>query len=131
MPIPQDILDLLRAPSLCFVTTLMKDGSPQTTETWVDTDGEHVVINTVDGFQKVRNVSRDPRVTVVVCDPKRPTRYAEIRGDVIRMTTEGGADHIDQLSHKYTGRTYQPYGDRPQTRVILTISAEKTRLMGR
>ena len=89
MPIPQDILDLLRAPSLCFVTTLMKDGSPQTTETWVDTDGEHVVINTVDGFQKVRNISRDPRVTVVVCDPKRPTRYAEIRGDVIRMTTEG------------------------------------------
>ena len=78
MPIPQDILDLLRAPSLCFVTTLMKDGSPQTTETWVDTDGEHVVINTVDGYQKVRNISRDPRVTVVVCDPKRPTR---VRGD--------------------------------------------------
>ena len=131
MPIPQDILDLLRAPSLCFVTTLMKDGSPQTTETWVDTDGEHVVINTVDGFQKVRNISRDPRVTVVVCDPKRPTRYAEIRGDVIRMTTEGGADHIDQLSHKYTGHAYRAYGDQPQTRVILTISAEKTRLMGR
>jgi len=131
VPIPQDILDLLRAPSLCFVTTLMKDGSPQTTETWVDTDGEHVVINTVDGFQKVRNVSRDPRVTIVVCDPKRPTRYAEIRGDVIRMTTEGGAEHIDELSHKYTGRPYQQYGGRPQTRMILTISAEKTRLMGR
>ena len=26
---------------------LMPDGPPQTTETWVDTDGEHVVINTV------------------------------------------------------------------------------------
>ncbi len=130
MPIPQDILDLLRAPSLCFITTLMKDGSPQTTETWVDTDGQHVVINTVDGYQKVRNISRDPRVTVVVCDPKRPTRYAEIRGDVIRMTTEGGAEHIDQLSHKYTGRPYQPYSSQPQTRMILTISAEKTRIMG-
>jgi hypothetical protein len=109
----------------------MKDGSPQTTETWVDTDGEHVVINTVDGFQKVRNSLSRPRGDVVVCDPKRPTRYAEIRGDVIRMTTEGGAEHIDELSHKYTGRPYQPYGDRPQTRTILTISAEKTRLMGR
>jgi PPOX class probable F420-dependent enzyme len=128
--IPSDILDLLRAPSTCYLTTLMKDGSPQTTQTWVDTDGEHVVINTVEGYQKVHNVSRDPRVTVVVSDPKRPHRYAEIRGDVIGMTTEGGAEHIDQLSMKYTGGPYQNYSGRPQTRVILTISAEKTRVMG-
>ena len=52
MPIPQDILDLLRAPSLCFVTTLMKDGSPQTTETWVDTDGEHVEHCVVDAARR-------------------------------------------------------------------------------
>jgi hypothetical protein len=25
----------------------MPDGSPQTTQTWVDTDGEHMVINDV------------------------------------------------------------------------------------
>ena len=73
MTIPADVLELLRAPSICFITTLMKDGSPQTTQTWVDTDGEHVVINTVEGYQKVRNVARDPRVSVVVSDPKRAT----------------------------------------------------------
>jgi len=128
--IPADVLELLRAPSICFITTLMKDGTPQTTQTWVDTDGGHVVINTVEGFQKVRNVSRDPRVTVVICDPKRLTHYAEIRGEVVQMTAEGGAEHIEKMSMKYTGGSYQNYSGRPQTRVILTISAEKIHTMG-
>jgi PPOX class probable F420-dependent enzyme len=125
--IAADVLDLLRAPSLCFLTTLMKDGSPQTTQTWVDTDGEHVVINTVEGYQKVRNVSRDPRVTVVVSDAERPTRYAEIRGEVVGMTTEGGSEHIESMSRKYTGGPYRNYSGRPQTRVILAIRTDKVR----
>ncbi|MCU1537030.1 MAG: F420-dependent protein [Humibacillus sp.] len=128
--IPAAVLELLRAPSPCFITTLMKDGSPQTTQTWVDTDGEHVVINTVEGYQKVTNVSRDPRVTVAVSDPENSFRYAEIRGEVIGMTTDGGADHIEELSQKYTGGPYQNYGGRAQTRVILTIRADKVNLMG-
>ena len=66
--------------SPCFLSTLMPDGSPQLTRTWVDTDGEHVVINTVQSHQKVRNVERDPRVAVNVCDLASPSRYYAIRG---------------------------------------------------
>jgi hypothetical protein len=36
----------------------MPDGSPQVTQTWVDTDGVHILIDTVQGFQKVRNLGR-------------------------------------------------------------------------
>ena len=68
MDLPEDVVELLRQPSICFVTTLMPDGSPQITETWVDTDGKHVVINTVQGHQKVRNLARDARVAVAVAD---------------------------------------------------------------
>ena len=48
MNLPSGLIDLLRKPIPCFITTLNADGSPQTTMTWVDTDGEHVVINTVE-----------------------------------------------------------------------------------
>jgi hypothetical protein len=47
VPLPDDLLDLLRRPSLRFIATLMLDGSPQLTETWVTTDGENVVVNIV------------------------------------------------------------------------------------
>jgi len=70
--LPEDLITLLRQPSACFLATMMPDGSPQMTRTWVDTDGEHVVINTVQGHQKVRNVERDPRVAVSVCDVSSP-----------------------------------------------------------
>jgi PPOX class probable F420-dependent enzyme len=109
----------------------MPDGSPQTTQTWVDTDGEHVVINTVQTHQKVRNIRRDPRVSVAVCDAGDTSRYFAVRGRVIDATTEGGAEHIELLAQRYTGGPYQWYGGRDQIRVILTITADKIHAMDR
>jgi PPOX class probable F420-dependent enzyme len=131
MKLPDRFLDLLRKPSPCFLTTLMPDGSPQTTETWVDTDGEHVIINTVQTHLKMRNIERDPRVAVAVCDASNPSSYYAIRGRVVKVTTEGGAEHIDVLSHRYTGQPYAWYGGRNQVRVILTILADKIHDMAR
>jgi PPOX class probable F420-dependent enzyme len=123
--LPDGLVALLRKPSLCFVTTLMPDGSPQITQTWVDTDGEHVIINTVQTHQKVRNVERDPRVAVGICDPSNPSRYYAVRGRVVRITTEGGAEHIETLAQRYLGGPYPWFGGRDQVRVMLTISADK------
>src|SRR6188472_2380043 len=90
---PADLTDelmaLLRAPSTCYITTLMPDGSPQLTQTWVDTDGQHILINSVVGYQKLRNVERDPRVAVAVSDPANPIRYISVRGRVTATTTHG------------------------------------------
>jgi PPOX class probable F420-dependent enzyme len=129
-PLPDDLLDLLREPSPCFISTLMPDGSPQMTETWVDTDGEHVVINTVDGFLKVKNVRRDPRVAISVLDPKNLSRYFSVRGRVIELTTDGAVDHIEALAQRYLGGPYPWYGGRDQTRIKLIIEADKVGGMG-
>jgi PPOX class probable F420-dependent enzyme len=123
--LPEGLIALLRQPSLCFLATVMPDGSPQVTQTWADTDGEHVVINSVQGHQKVKNVERDPRVAVDVCDASSPARYYAIRGRVIGITTEGGAEHIETLAHRYLGTPYPWYGGRAQVRVILTIQAAR------
>jgi len=86
--LPEDLIALLRQPTPCFLATVMPDGSPQLTQTWVDTDGEHVVINTVRGHQKVKNIERDPRVAeclrrvqafALLRDP-RPGRQHHCRG---------------------------------------------------
>ncbi len=125
IPLTDDLLALLRQPSPCYVTTIMADGSPQVTQTWVDTDGEHVVINTVEGYLKLRNIARDPRVAVAIADPANPFRYIQVRGRVVNTTAEGGVEHIEKLAQKYTGQPYQWYGGHQQVRVIVTIAAEK------
>jgi PPOX class probable F420-dependent enzyme len=130
MDLSDDLVALLRSGSTCFLATTMPDGSPQMTQTWVDTDGSNVIINTVEGYQKVRNVSRDPRVAVSVFDPQSSSRYYTVRGKVTNSTTDGGAEHIEALAQRYLGGPYPWWGGRDQVRVILTIAAERVHFMG-
>ena len=123
--IPDDVLDLLRGPCLCYVATTMPSGSPQLTQVWADTDGEHVVLNIVEGSQKERNLRRDPRVAIALSDRANPSRYVQIRGAVVEMTTEGAADHIEALSQKYTGGPYAWWGGRDTVRVKVLIEARR------
>jgi PPOX class probable F420-dependent enzyme len=125
-PLPDGLLDLLRRPSPCFISTLMPDGSPQLTQTWVTTDGEHVVLNIVDGSQKVRNLARDARVAINVVDPDEVFRYYAVRGRVIDTTTEGARESIDEISQKYLGIPYPNFSGNPnETRMLITIEADK------
>ena len=123
--LPDGLLALLRRPSPCYLATVLPDGAPHITQTWVDTDGRHVLINTVRGFQKVRNIERDPRVAVTVADPDRPARYYAIRGRVLDITAAGAREHIEVLSQRYLGTPYPWFGGRDQTRLILTIEARR------
>ena len=123
-PLPTELLDLLRRPSPCFIATVMPDGSPQLTQTWATTDGEHIVINVVDGLQKARNIDRDPRVAVNIVDPDDTSRHYAVRGRVIATTTEGGAESIDEISQKYLGMPYPNFRGVPETRRIVTVEAD-------
>lgn len=128
--LPADLLALLKQPSTCYIATTMPDGSPQLTQVWGDTDGTHVLVNTVQGHQKVRNIERDPRVAVTVSDPSRPSRYHAVRGRVVDITTEGGVEHIEALAQRYLGGPYPWYGGRDQVRLVLTIAADRVHSMG-
>jgi PPOX class probable F420-dependent enzyme len=128
--LPEELLSLLRRPSTCYLATSMPDGSPQLTQTWVDTDGEHVLINTVLGFRKARNIEREPRVAVSVADPAHPSHYYSVRGRVVNATTDGAVEHIELLSQRYLGGPYPWFGDHDQKRVILTIKADTIHTMG-
>jgi PPOX class probable F420-dependent enzyme len=102
----------------------MPDGSPQLTQTWVTTDGEHIVINTPDWTRKTKNVTRDARVAVNVVDPDDTRRYFAVRGRVISITTEGGAESINEISQKYLSIPYPNFSGRAETRTLLIIAAD-------
>lgn len=106
------------------LSTIMPDGTPQTTPVWVDADEEHLLVNTEVHRQKYRNVRRDPRVTVCIWDAEQPYLYGEVRGEVVETVTGPEArDHIDELSRRYTG---QDYANPIQSeRVILKIAPRR------
>jgi PPOX class probable F420-dependent enzyme len=109
--VPSSHRDLIECPPVAALTTVGLDGYPQTSVVWCDFDGEHVRINTMRGFAKERNMRRDPRVTLICYDPRRPLRYLEVRGTVDEMTEKGAAEHLDALASKYTGRKIRYFGE--------------------
>ena len=124
-PLPDPLVALLRGPNPCFVATVEPDGGPQLTQTWVDTDGTHVLVNTVDGHRKLANMARDPRVAVNVCDRGALDRYWVLRGHVVDTTQDGAAEHIETLSQRYTGGPYRNYGGGRGRRVLVRIAVDR------
>jgi PPOX class probable F420-dependent enzyme len=128
--IPEKFRDLFNKRAFAALTTLMPDGSPQTTPVWVDTDGEYVIFNSAKGRQKDRNVRRDPRVALAIVDPDNPYRYLEVRGRIAEITEQGADAHIDKMAKKYLGQDKYPYRQASEVRVIYKIRPEHTTTMG-
>jgi PPOX class probable F420-dependent enzyme len=125
MPLDEDTVRLAQGKNLATVVTLMPDGQPQALLTWVDSDGEYVLVNTEPQRQRARNLRRDPRITVLIHSDNDPWDWSEVRGRVV--DTVGGTEareHIDKLSNKYVGTDYRnPIG--PDGRIILKVEADK------
>ena len=125
MDLPEGLPALLHRPSPCFLATTMPDGSPQLTQTRVDTDGTHVLVDTVAGCQEVPNTERDPRAVLNVADPDDVSTHHAVRGRVVSISAEGSAEHIDRLAQEHLGGPYPWYGGRDPVRLTVRIAAER------
>jgi PPOX class probable F420-dependent enzyme len=125
MALDPDAHRLATGPNLATVVTVMPDGSLQALPTWIDSDGEHLLVNTEPQRQRARNVARDPRITVLILGANDPWDWAEVRGRVTEtITGERARTHIDELSRRYLGVDYgNPVGS--QGRVILVVTPDK------
>lgn len=119
------VTKLLNDKNFAFLATLNKDGSPQLTPVWVDTDRDFVLVNTAMGRVKYRNMQRDRRVAVSLVDHGNPYSFTTIRGRVAEEVTGKPADdHIDRLAKKYLGVDKYPNRQPNEQRVILKITPD-------
>lgn len=109
--VPASHMDLVECPRVAALSTVTREGYPQTSVVWCDFDGECVRVSTMRGFAKERNMRRNPRVTLLCYDPRAPLRYLEIRGTVVDMTEEGARRHLDELASKYAGHPIRYFGE--------------------
>jgi PPOX class probable F420-dependent enzyme len=131
--IPDSHQDLLLQPINGVLTTMMPDGQPQMSIVWADFDGGHVLINTTIERQKGKNMQDNPKVNVLVIDPKKGSRFLEVRGEVVEITEMEAIRHADKQTRAYSNNIQKHfYGDiypveqkEKETRVIVKISPMK------
>jgi PPOX class probable F420-dependent enzyme len=67
--VPESARAVLESDAVAHLVTLNPDGSPQVTCIWVGLDGDEIVSGHLIPQQKLRNVRRDPRVTLSLETP--------------------------------------------------------------
>lgn len=120
-----EAIAIIDGKNFAYLATTMADGSPHISPVWINRDGATLLINTVPGRIKQRNVSRDPRVAISMTREESPYRHLFIRGKVTEQTKEDALDHINHLARKYLGKDY-PWDDK--NRIILRIKPEKAKI---
>ena len=120
---------LLTSRNLAAVTVLRPDGSPHTTPTWIDYDGEDVLVNTAYGRAKTRYLERTPVASALVVDEDDPYLWVSVSGPA-ELTREGAVDHVNKLSRRYTGSDYDMDEQHAKERVIVRIRPEHVTVRG-
>jgi PPOX class probable F420-dependent enzyme len=116
-------IELLNGRNYAVLATLNPDGSPHTSAMWVGRDGDDVLMSTVAGRRKHRNMVLDPRISVTIMDATDGENYVELRGRVT-VTPDTGLVVDNQLSWKYDGKDKDP--DPPGTeRVVVRLTVAK------
>ncbi|MGW3495001.1 PPOX class F420-dependent oxidoreductase [Streptomyces sp. NPDC001020] len=114
---------LLDAKNFASVATLGPDGAPQNSVVWIKREGDTVLFSSTDGRQKVRNLRRDPRISLSVFDLTDPYTSVEIRGTA-EILADDDKRLPRELSHKYLG--IDPPGEKDdEVRVIIRVVPRK------
>jgi PPOX class probable F420-dependent enzyme len=126
-------IDVITSGRLAHLVTINENGSPQVTLVWVDwKDGEIVIGKLAEDF-KVRNMRRDPRVSLSIeADGNQygMQNYLVVEGTAV--VTEGGAPELlHDLAQRYVGPgTKFPPMDNPPAGFVIRITPTKVRGMG-
>ena len=122
--------ELLRAKNFCNVASLRADGTVHGVPVWVDLQDGRPVVNSAEGRSWVRNLERDPRVTLTIQNFENPYEYLEVRGRVAEQTRDGADEHIDSLAKKYMDADAYPFRQPGEQRVIIRVEPEHVYLNG-
>ena len=124
--ISEPVAKILKKGTFAFLGTVMKDGSPHVTPTWVDIENGTILVNTAIGRTKQKNISRDGRVALAIADQSNPYDMVTVRGKVVQQITGPVAEeHIDKLAKKYMGKDKYPGRGPGEKRILLKIKPEK------
>jgi PPOX class probable F420-dependent enzyme len=97
---------VLESSALAHLVTLEPDGRPQMSCVWVGLDGDEIVAGHLPEHRKVKNMRRDPRVTLSIeAGTKNQmglNEYIVIQGTA-RITEGGAAELLQRLAHTYLG----------------------------
>ncbi len=135
MTLPESAKDLIRSGALGHLSTIGRNGAPQVTGVWVAVDGDDLLTAHLNPeLQKLKNVRRDPRVTVSFqgseIRPPGLLEYLVVYGTAT-LEEGGAAELLQELAHVYLGPEVRfPAMDDPPPGVRMRITVDRVSGIG-
>ena len=105
-PLSPAVRGLVESDALAHVVTIDADGAPHLSMAWIGLEGDEIVFGTLDDQRKLRNLRRDPRISISI-EGTRTNQWGLREYAILTATarvTEGGAPQLLQrLAHTYLG----------------------------
>ena len=100
---PQQTAQFLGRPLIAHVTSLRMDGSPHTVPVWYQYADGRFYVFTPSRSVKVRNLLRDPRLTISIASEDEPYRYVVADG-VADVSDDGALERGGAIASRYRGK---------------------------
>src|ERR1700753_820614 len=113
--LPVSAKDLIDSGANVHLATINRDGTPQLSMVWAGIENGEICVGSLTRRQKLRNVERDPRVSLSIESPERDrlgmNYYLVVSGTARR--TEGGAPELvtELAKRRLPAGTKFPRGD--------------------
>ncbi len=126
--------ELLESAAVATVATINPDGSVHLSSAWVGIEDGEIVFATLPDQRKLRNLRRDPRVSLSVQGERVNEwglqEYAIFEG-VARITPGGAAEMLQRLAHTYLGPDVVfPAMPSPPPGFVTHVKVERVRGIG-
>ena len=92
----EELSSFLKTQISLQIGTINKDGSPHLTTMWYFYDGESFVFHTYTKSQKIINLQKDPRITLLT---EAGSQYSDLQGIIVYGNAEiiNGKDSLEEV----------------------------------
>jgi len=101
------------------------DGTVAMNPAWYEFLDGRFWLNSWRGARWLEHLERERRASMLFVDPADMHRVVRVSASLARTDTEGAAEHVDRLSHRYRGEPYR--SPSPQRRVLIELVPTRVR----
>lgn len=101
------VRDLAALPILTVVGTKRADGAVQMNPVWFEYRDGYFWLNSNTQRTWPKNVQRDREALLLLVDPNKPDRFAQIRCRLAETIPDPTHAQIDRLARRYTGHVFR------------------------
>ncbi len=122
--IPTDLADLLERPLYGTLAVVGRKGGAQASPMWFEVVDGTLRFTHTSSREKFKALRLNPSMSFVVFDPESPTRYVEVRGELVESIGDPTGGFYQRLARRY-GQTDPAAPADAADRVILVMSIDR------